>query len=308
MRFKGLDVNQLVTLETLLVERNLTRASERLNLTQPAVSNALTKLREYFEDPLLLRQGRMMRPTPFADHLLPRLQDALKRIREIATARPHFDALTATRLYRIVASDYITTVLLTRLMLEVSVQAPKVRFEVLPINDENIGRFSRGDADALIQPDTDTFPWPSKRQLFTERFVCIAGSRNKQVPDSLSMEQFYALPRVIPSHRRYWPDERIAHADAPPPIAMPFTVIPMFVASGHHVALVPDRLAEFFLPLLPLRRVPLTDPAPPVSITVKWHGASHADPFHGWMLAQIASAAEAPRTPRPAPPRMQHRR
>src|ERR1700685_61383 len=101
MRLRGLDLNHLVTLETLLSERHLTRAAERHQLTQPAVSNALTKLRDYFEDQLLVRNGRDMERTPFAEQILPSLRTAIAHMQAVAQAKPRFDPKTVVREGRI---------------------------------------------------------------------------------------------------------------------------------------------------------------------------------------------------------------
>lgn len=296
MRFKGLDLNHLVTLEVLLVERHLTRASERLNLTQPAVSNALTKLREHFDDPLLIRRGREMCPTPFAEQLLKPLQETLHRIHEIAAARPRFEAATASRTYKIVASDYISMMLIGNLMLHLSKIAPHIRIEILPINDENIGKFSRGEADATIQPDGEkTLTSFARRHLFDENFVCIASKNNHSVGTTLSTAEFYTLPRVAPPYKKYWPDGHLHHVEIVPAIPMPFPSIPLFVANSDHIAIIPERLAQTFEPVLPLRRIRLTPATPHVSFHVQWHAASSADPFQIWMLEQIENAAHAPR-------------
>jgi DNA-binding transcriptional LysR family regulator len=152
MRFHGLDLNHLVTLETLLVERNLTRAAERHLLTQPAISNALTKLREYFGDELLQRNGREMERTPFAEVLLPTLRSALAQLQGVAMAKPGFDPATVERTVSILTSDYVAQVFLTEVIRHFIVRAPNITIAHVPMNAETISNFDAGEFDAMISP------------------------------------------------------------------------------------------------------------------------------------------------------------
>lgn len=293
MRYKGLDLNHLVTLDVLLSEQHLTRAALRLNLSQPAISNSLTKLREHFDDPLLIRRGREMYRSPFAEKLRKPLQATLQSIHEITSARPHFHADSAVRNYRIVASDYITAALMSPLILRLHELAPNVRIEQLYISDETIGRFTRGDADALIQPHkVSTLAMFPSRVLFSERYVCIAAQHNRNVGRTLTPEEFYAQPRAVPPYRNYIPDEHMAFAQAAEPaIPMPFANIPLFVSTTDHIAILPERLVQAFEGTLPIRRVQLSAPIPDVEFGIRWHSASLTDPFHSWMIEQISLAA-----------------
>jgi DNA-binding transcriptional LysR family regulator len=301
-RFHGLDLNLLVTLDVLLVERNLTRAADRLNLTQPAISNALTRLREHFDDDLLVRIGRDMERTPFAQQLLKPLQDALQHLRGLALARPRFDPLTASRNYQIVASDFIASVFLGDLILHLEEAAPNVTVELLPLNDDSIGKVSRGEADAIIWPVGKTpIPGYTTRRLFVERFVCIAGCENSSVGATASIEELNALKRVVPPYKTYWASNAIETQPVGPVVALPFTAMPWFVAKSDFVAVIPERLAAMYEHVLPLRRIALTPPLPAVPFCAQSHPDSLSDPFKGWMLDQMELTAQVRCTPESAP-------
>lgn len=292
MRFRGLDLNLLVTLEVLLVERNLTRAAERLNLGQPAVSNALAKLREHFDDELLTRQGREMLRTVFAQQLIKPLQDTLQQIKGVAMARPGFDPSTAALTYRIVASDFISIVLIGQLILQVERRAPHVRIEVLPLTDDSIGKFSRGEADALIRPSGRIFiASTEQRELFTENFICIASRTNSEVGEEVTPEQLYSMKRAVPPYKTYWPTAATEGSSSGLSVPMPFSAIPWFVARSDYLAVVPERLAVLYEPAIALRRVRLTEPFPPVTFVAQSHSDGLRDPFKVWMLDQMAEAA-----------------
>jgi DNA-binding transcriptional LysR family regulator len=295
MRFQGLDLNLLITLEVILVQRNLTKAADILNLTQPAVSNALTKLREHFGDELLQRHGRDMERTEFAQQLLKPLQEALLQMRRVVLAKPHFDAGTASRTYRVVASDFIATVLMSEFILRVARLAPNVSVELMPLNDDSIGKFSRGEADALILPDgRPTIPSFPKHFLFTETFVCIAGTHNAAVGQSLSVDELQQHPRVVPPHKMYFPDGPAGQTLSGDTIAMPFSSIPWFVAKSEYVAVIPRRLAAIFLPMLPIRVVAIDRPPTEVAFIAQSHPSMSEDQFNSWMLEQLQLAAQEP--------------
>jgi DNA-binding transcriptional LysR family regulator len=291
-RFHGLDLNLLVTLEVLLVERNLTRAADRLSLTQPAISNALTRLRDHFDDELLVRSGREMERTPFAQQLFNPLQEVLQQLRGMAMARPNFEPLTAARRYKIVASDFIATVLIGDLILQLERSAPHVELELLPLNDDSIGKISRGEADAIIWPaGQHAMPAFTTRDLFVDQFVCIAGTANTAVGSKLSAEEFHALKRVEPPYKVYWPRGRLDGENVRPVVRMPFSAIPWFIAGSDYVAIVPGLLAAMHRPALPLRTIELSPPLPKVTFCAQCHPESMRDPFKIWMLGQLEIAA-----------------
>jgi LysR family transcriptional regulator, nod-box dependent transcriptional activator len=293
MRFHGLDLNLLVTLDVLLVERNLTRASDRLNLTQPAVSNALTKLREHFDDDLLVRHGREMQRTPFAQQLFKPLQETLKQLRGVATARPRFDPLTAARTYQVVASDFVMTIFLGELILHLERFAPNVKLDHLPLNDDSIGKITRGEVDAIIWPfNPMALPVHVLRNLFTENFICIASKLNEGVGPVVKAEELFALKRLVPPYKTYWPNVRLEREVTGAVVPMPFSAMPWFVAKSDYVAMVPERLVIMYEQFLPLKRVRLETPLPPVAFSVQCHPDALGDPFKVWMLDQMERVAQ----------------
>src|SRR3954466_10757519 len=105
MRFKGLDLNLLAACDALMTTRSVSRSAERLNLSQPAMSAALARLRQFFGDELLVLQGKRMHPTAFADELMPQVRESLQALEAILAQSPNFDPATSQRSFRIVTSD-----------------------------------------------------------------------------------------------------------------------------------------------------------------------------------------------------------
>jgi DNA-binding transcriptional LysR family regulator len=297
MRMRGLDLNHLVTLETLLTERNLTRAAEHHLLTQPAISNALTRLRDYFGDDLLVRRGRDMERTPFAEQLLPSLRVALAQLQSVALAKPAFDPVTVSRTVRIVTSDYVAQVLLPRAIRHFHSLAPNVTLAHVPMSDEAVADFQRGELDAMISPlgpdFSQQFP---HRQLYTERWACVARRGNTSVPDSLTADDYYQLPRVSPSYRHFALDSQWrSSADLPPrPAALlPFSAIPILVSQTDYVAVLPERMVQMCEVQLGLRRIALVPPPPELLFSVYWHPEHSMDAFILWMLEQLVQIGAA---------------
>ena len=116
MRFQGLDLNLLLALDVLIEERSVSRAAERLHLSQPAMSAALRRLRDYFNDPILAAHGKRMIPTPHALALREQLRALLTDIERMVSISTQFDPAQSERRFRVGASDYLTTVLFTRLV------------------------------------------------------------------------------------------------------------------------------------------------------------------------------------------------
>ena len=174
MALGGTDLNLLVPLKVLLEEGNVTRAGHRLELSQPAMSAALARLRRRFDDELLIRAGRDYELTPFARDLLPEVQHAVRLMARALHLEDEFDPATSRRSFRMAMSDYAIAVVhepLVRLMHET---APGVRLTI-----ENLGPESRSsdrvllDYDALIAPLGFGFPGES-RPLWRDRMVLIA--------------------------------------------------------------------------------------------------------------------------------------
>ena len=130
MNISTFDLNLLRVLDALLRERNVSRAAERLSLSQPAVSNALNRLRDLLDDPLLVRVGRSMQPTPRALALEVPIRDVLQRIEESLSADAPFDPASSRQRFRIAVTDYVELILMPRLLKLLAERAPGVQIDI----------------------------------------------------------------------------------------------------------------------------------------------------------------------------------
>ncbi|CCH74944.1 Transcriptional regulator [Nostocoides australiense Ben110] len=172
----GTDLNLVLALKVILEEGNVTRAGERLAMSQPAMSGALAKLRRRFDDELLVRSGREYELTPFARELLPEAQEALRLISEALGVAEGFDPATSDREFRITMSDYAIAVVLEPLLAKITAQAPHVRLTVdhlMPATSATDRLLL--DYDVMIAPLGYGFGGHS-RPLWRDRMVCLMAS------------------------------------------------------------------------------------------------------------------------------------
>ena len=135
MRFKGLDLNLLLALDVLLDEQSVSRAAERMNVSQPAMSAALMRIREYFADPILQQHGKRMIPTAHAIRMRPKLKELLRDLDVLISESSQFDPAKSERRFRIGTSDYLLAVLFPAVTQEIERIAPGVRIETIQPSD-----------------------------------------------------------------------------------------------------------------------------------------------------------------------------
>ena len=150
MNIRRIDLNLLVYLDVLLRERNVTKSAAQLSITQPAMSNGLRRLRDLFDDPLLIRTSEGMTPTKRALELQPQVRDILANIDKAVQPQKDFEALTATTVFRIMASDYAESTLITPLLNELSIKAPGISLDILTPSDVRLQDAEQGKVDMLL--------------------------------------------------------------------------------------------------------------------------------------------------------------
>jgi len=174
MDTKRLDLNLLVTLEALLADQNVTRAARRLNLSQPAVSAQLVRLRDLFGDPLLIPAQRGMTPTAKAGELLAPLRNALDQVRATVGQHGHFDPDRARLTVAIACTDYLQAALVQPLVLQLRQRAPGVQIALRALDVPQLAtQMARGEVDLALMTPGQAPPGLRSRHLFDERYVLI---------------------------------------------------------------------------------------------------------------------------------------
>ncbi len=289
MRFNNLDLNLLVTLDALLTEQSISRAAEQLCLTQPATSNALARLRDYFDDELLVLVGRNMQLTPLAESLKDAVRDILQRVDTTIASRPQFDVGSSDREFRLIVSDYAVATWVPHLFAVATREAPNVRFTLMPqvIQPERV--LDQGHADALAIPSILSSASHPKELLHTETFCCVAwkdsaiGRRG-----AISLAEYGAAKHVImqPPGGKSIDSREVEAAGVQRKIvgvAYGFAMLPELVCGSDLIATVHRRLAERAARLNPLTIMPCPVALTEMEQVIQWHKYRTRDPGLVWL-------------------------
>jgi DNA-binding transcriptional LysR family regulator len=305
----GLDMNLVVALRALLAERNVTRAGERVGLSQPAMSAALARLRRHFGDDLLARQGGGYELTALGKVLLDRTEVACGMLELVFGSQPRFDPVSEHREFTLLASDYALVVLGDQLSREVSAQAPQVSITFRKVPDTITGdpAAQLSTVDGLFMPHGIISGLPAV-DLYRDRWVCAVAEDNDEVGDSITLEQLAALPWA--SYQRFYDapvNRQLSLLGIEPRVQVSvdsFQLLPIMVAGTRRVAMIQALLAER-LSLGPGSGIRLLDcpfDAVPVQEALWWHPVHTHDSGHLWLRetvaaigAGLAARAAAPR-------------
>jgi DNA-binding transcriptional LysR family regulator len=279
MNAKVMDLNLLPVLDAVLSERNATRAAAKLGLTQPAVSNALARLRKVFGDPLVVKSQRGLTPTPRALELQAELAEALQRLDRAVRPQQPFSLLTTERQWTLSFADHYGSLLLPGLMRWMASNAPQATVKVLQIERMlSEDALASGGVDLYVGIPGVPMPGCHTRRFFDDDLVCV-GSRSAAPVRTL--EQFLARDHVkiqLAPGRGNEVDVALVALGRTRRIVltMPhFSNALAVVARSELLTVVPRNLAELHADQLRLMAVPL--PLPPLSVSMFWHRRVHAD-------------------------------
>ncbi|EQM66557.1 LysR family transcriptional regulator [Pseudomonas tohonis] len=292
---RRLDLNLLVTLDVLLAEHNVTRAAERLNFSQPSVSVHLAKLREIFDDPLLLPGPRGMRPTARAEELREPLRQALEALeRAVAPASP-FDPAQAQDTWRVAATDYGESAILLPALAGLRAAAPGTRIAVVEMVPSRIAKQAElGDIDLAFHTVEGSPLNLRRRTLFAERYVLAGRAGHPRLKRRPTLKQFCTLDQVIVSpdgggFSGVTDDALAQHGlERRVVLSVPhFLFLRSVLESTDLVAMLPERLVGNS-GTLQVVDAPLEVPG--YEMAMLWHERSHRDPAHQWLREQIVKA------------------
>lgn len=298
MRFNRLDLNLLVALDALLAERSVTRAAARLNLSPSATSDALARLRDYFEDELLVQVGRRMEPTPRAEALQQPVRDVLVRVDSTIATQPSFDPVRSDRVFRIFASDYTQMVMGPQVMALASGQCATVRFDFLPQVAQPHRSLERGDADLLVLPKALLSPEHPDEVLYDERFVCAVWKESRLAKGPLTRERYLAAGHVVMHPQEAtsasfedWYVKKSGIERRIVASSYGFATVPGLLVGTDHVATMHERLARLSLSMWPLAIKPCPIDVPPMQQAFQWHKYRTQDQGIVWLRGLFRQAA-----------------
>ena len=300
MDLESLDLNLLRVFEALVATKSVTAAGERLGLTQSAVSNALRRLREAFDDPLFVRTPDGMCPTSLGAELAEPVLEGLAKLRAGVERERVFDAALSRRTFRLYVSDVGQMVFVPRLMRHLAQAAPGVRVETLELpSSQAEEKLIAGEIDLAAGYFLDFNAGFYKQTLFSERYVCVVDAKHPSVSDPPTVEQYLAASHVVyrpagGSHASF--EDWIAKLYAQHGAVRRVTVrlahslgLIDIVQGSALVLTIPSRLAHAMSGYADLRVLPLPFDAPRFDITQQWHERLHHDPAHQWLRATMVS-------------------
>lgn len=309
MDIRNVDLNLLVVLDALLSERSVTRAAQRLHLSQSATSAALARLRDVFGDPLLLRTAGGMLPTSRGAELELPVRTWVAEIERMVQATRKFNPRSSATTFTISASDYVEFTVLPRLIDFLEANSPSSRLAVKPMEIEAIGRqLEVGEIDLALMSTANAPPDVRSRPLYAERFVIVARREHPRVRRTLDLDTYCDLDHVMVSARGGGftgaIDEALAQVGRKRRVKLSvphYLLVPEVVMRTDMVSALPERLARAYADRLRIVQPPV--PVRGFTIAQAWHERTHRDPSQLWLRESVVKlVSRLGRPPEPGLP------
>lgn len=289
------DLNLLPVFLTLMEERNVTRAAERLGITQPAMSNALNRLRDTMRDPLFIRERYGMKPTQMALELEPVVAAALASIDGIILGQQEFDPLKAERLFTIAPNGYVEFVLIPALVAHLREQAPGIKIRLTPFGNDlaETGAMS-GGTDIVLGRISDPPDNMVVQHLMDEGLACVVRREHPEICDSISREQYERLKHVNvlpPGRLRAGLFQALGQQGLHREVAVSvthFLAVPEIIAVTDYCATLPALICRRLASDARLKVLPVPVDLGTFPVEMAWHVRHRNDPAHRWLRSVIS--------------------
>jgi len=293
MNIRSFDMNLLRAFDALMRERNVSRAAERMALTQPAMSNALNRLRNTLNDPVLVRTSRGMQPTPKALSLEKPIRMALAAIDQSLAPEPEFDPSSSEQTFYIATTDYVELVLLPRLMKHLKQVAPSIKVEIHALgHDIPEAQLEEGEYDFVLA----RFPELPNRLLSeywrSETLVCLVRSDHPDFGDEISEQEFLQSNQIWVSggQRSGMVDQWLKENDLKRNVTLTtpnFLMAPIIVAQSDLLVVIPYEVARQYVDKLPLKIMKLPMELGSFDLDIVWHPFHSGTSAHEWFRQQL---------------------
>ena len=296
MKLSDVDLNLFVVFDAIYTEGNLTRAGEIIGITQPAVSNSLSRLRSLFDDPLFVRTADGMVPTPVAQNIIGSIRQALGLIRSSVQESESFDPSVSDKRFRVSNGDLNQATLLPRLFRSMKKIAPNIAIDCYQVHRRDMGiELASGNLDLAIDVPLTPDPQIKQMSLSSNPYVCVIHKDNPVVKDSLDLETYLKLKHVHVSSRR----GGLGHVD----LALGkmgkkrdiilrtqnHLVTPSMALTTDFAVTLPLIFADFLARTSDVRYLELPFDVPHVETHLYWHESTDKDQANIWIREQIAS-------------------
>lgn len=292
------DLNLLPVFVSLMEERSVTRAAQRLGMTQPALSNALARLRTTLNDPLFVRERYGIRPTPLAEDLAPAITEALARIDEVVRGQQAFDPARATQTFTLAPTGFVEFVLAPEIVARVRDQAPGIKLRLTPFGADlaETGVMSGTTAmvlGRLVDPPDNLVV----QHLMDDSLACVVRADHPEVQDQITREQYERLKHVNvlpPGRLRAGLFQALDQQGLRRDVAVSvthFLAVPEMVAATDYCATLPSLICRRLTRDPRLKVVPAPVDLGTFPVQMGWHVRYRHDPAHRWLRSLVADVA-----------------
>jgi DNA-binding transcriptional LysR family regulator len=293
-------LNLLVAFQALVREKSVSRAAERLFLGQPAMSGALARLREAFQDEILVRTGRGMEPTTKALTLYAQLTPALESIRATLFEQPAFDPATQSRTFHLGMRDWVEIWLMPELMARVQQAAPRVRIAVRASDaQQGAGMLQNEEMDLGVSVFPDGPSWQRREQLAAMGYRCVYDGNRLGIGSPLTLEEYLAHPHLVTptqtDFRGAVDDELVGRSKRRTVIytTSRFAALPLILRRAAVIATVPEQSAQQWAEVFGLTSSPVPVRIAPLAISMIWHAKREGDAGLLWLRGVVRGVVES---------------
>lgn len=298
-----LDLNLFVILEAIYSEGSITRAAARLNLTQPAISHALRRLRLTFDDPLFIRQGNTMVPTALTQSVIAPIRQSVRTLSGSVQAARSFDPAATQRTFTIGCRDVLEAHLLQPLMRRIASEAPGVSISSVRVDRSDLETsLAKGELDLAVEMLARVSDRVHRTAIIHDSLVVVGRKDHPVLAEEPDLSAYLGQEHIVVSSRRRGMSledvelARIGHQRRIALRCQQYFAASMLVAETDLLLTMPERYARIVNRGLPTRIVPFPVTVPPVAVYLYWHENTDSDPANGWLrnlISEIAAGPEA---------------
>ncbi len=292
---RQLDLNLLVALDVLITEASVTKAAERLNMSQSAMSYSLKRLRTILNDDILIRTSREMEVTPYARQISDRLRQILVEIQSTLLEKETFDPATTKATFRIAASDYVEATIGVSLIQQLATQSPEIRIRINNLDKETVmDALDENSIDLAVNAKLPLKNWHVKQNLYREEFVCVVRGDNSLT--ELSIADYIERAHILVSLRDDFQgkgDQILEQQKQSRQVIWStphFMAVPFLLNNSDCVALLPNRMAQQCARAMNLKLLPPPIPIEGFTVSMVWHQRNTNNPAYQWLREQIIDA------------------
>lgn len=291
------DLNLLVVLEAIVAEGGVGRAALRLNLTQPAVSHALGRLRLLFEDPLFVRQGRNLVPTAATKQLIEPLRQSLQALGGLIERREGFDPARSETTFTVAMRDPMEILILPNLMRRYAREAPKIDLRTVQVRRRNVeAGLADGTLDAVLDVSLPLSERVHRHRIGSDKFVVVARKTHPRMRPGFTLSTYLEQQHVMVTSRRRGPgaeDIELGQHGLRRHVSLRcrnYVAAFRVVAETNLVLTMPERYAALVAAGAPIRTFKMPVRMPTLDLYLYWHDHVHDDPANRWLRTQLIEA------------------